>query len=87
MALAMITMATKGQAASKLDYYNLWEYLFGVYNKDVRPVNDDEKTTVVYAAFSLFSIVEVSSKLFEIILVMLSHLDLMLLVLLLSSRC
>ncbi|PVD21667.1 hypothetical protein C0Q70_17466 [Pomacea canaliculata] len=62
MALAMITMATKGQAASKLDYYNLWEYLFGVYNKDVRPVNDDEKITVVYAAFSLFSIVEMDEQ-------------------------
>ncbi|XP_025113416.1 acetylcholine receptor subunit delta-like [Pomacea canaliculata] len=55
-------MATKGQAASKLDYYNLWEYLFGVYNKDVRPVNDDEKITVVYAAFSLFSIVEMDEQ-------------------------
>lgn len=60
-ALALVVMATKGQAAVKMDYYQLTDHLLNGYNKDVRPVMYDEKTLYVLAGFALFSIVEVTN--------------------------
>lgn len=59
--LAFLAMATLSQNAKKEDYYDLTDYLFDGYKKEVRPVLDDDNVIQIYVTFSLFQIVDVSN--------------------------
>lgn len=67
--MVLIAMAAQSQGATKENYYNLTDYLFKGYKKEVRPVYFDFNSTFVFIAFSLFSIVDVS-KWFLLLLLM-----------------
>ncbi|XP_025112892.1 neuronal acetylcholine receptor subunit beta-3-like [Pomacea canaliculata] len=60
--LAFLAMATLSQNAKKEDYYDLTDYLFDGYKKEVRPVLDDSSTIQIYVSFSLFQIVEMNEQ-------------------------
>lgn len=67
--MVLFAMAAQSQGATKENYYNLTDYLFKGYKKEVRPVYFDFNSTFVFIAFSLFSIVDVS-KMFLLLLLM-----------------
>lgn len=67
--MVLFAMAAQSQGATKENYYNLTDYLFKGYKKEVRPVYFDFNSTFVFIAFSLFSIVDVS-KWFLLLLLM-----------------
>ncbi|PVD21672.1 hypothetical protein C0Q70_17471 [Pomacea canaliculata] len=60
--LAFLAMATLSQTAKKEDYYNLTDYLFDGYKKEVRPVFDDDNVIQIYVTFSLFQIVDMNEQ-------------------------
>ncbi|PVD21671.1 hypothetical protein C0Q70_17470 [Pomacea canaliculata] len=60
--MVFIAMATQSQGATKENYYNLTDYLFKGYKKEVRPVYFDFNSTFVFIAFSLFSIVDMNEQ-------------------------
>lgn len=68
--MVLIAMATQSQGATKENYYNLTDYLFKGYKKEVRPVYFDFNSTFVFIAFSLFSIVDVSKMILLLLLML-----------------
>ncbi|GFS03113.1 neuronal acetylcholine receptor subunit alpha-3 [Elysia marginata] len=50
------------QAATQADLYNLFNYLFGVYQKEIIPLENDTNIVSVFLSFSLLSLVDVNEK-------------------------